>query len=319
MDRVRSHIYYKTTKTRAKGRWFNRKLEDIIGELGPGVISVVGDPQHVVQNKDIIEFVTHVHEPPTPQEVSVVFSNEKFVVVNKPSGLPTHPTLNYYRNSVTRLLEPDFGELHPCYRLDRLTSGLLIMAKSSEAVREFHTLDKRKKYLARTERPHGVKKTLDIKYNIPVFNPKRGLLASLSALESAKPAHTIVSPVSETVLSCEPLTGRTHQIRKHLALAGMPINNDPLYSDMTWANLVRKPSEENFTLMWNAAEKRRKRKLLPQRCSECNAEVYTNTFTEALDLHCASYTLGDLYFSADPSWCDVRAQASWSEAGRTEG
>lgn len=307
---MRGHIYYRTSRTRAKGRWFNRKLSDIIGELGPGVVSVSGDPHRIIQNKDIIEFVTHVHEPSTPQKVPVIFQDIDFVVVNKPSGLPTHPSLNYYRNSVTQLLEPEFSELYPCYRLDRLTSGLLILARSADAVKKFHKLQKYKKYLARTQWPHGIKETREIAYNIPVFNSKRGYSAFKTALECAKPARTIIKPISENELSCEPLTGRTHQIRKHLALAGIPIKNDPLYSDGTWVKLVKEPNEKNFITMWENAEKRRTAKMLSSRCKDCNAEMYSSAVTESLDLHCEYYELGQLKFFVDPPWREAMAHES---------
>lgn len=61
-------------------------------------------------------------------------------MINKPSSIPTHPTGRYVKNSITELLklQENLTSLYPCYRLDRLTSGVLILSKDSKTSGEVH-------------------------------------------------------------------------------------------------------------------------------------------------------------------------------------
>jgi 23S rRNA-/tRNA-specific pseudouridylate synthase len=96
------------------------------------------------------------HEPPVSAErVSVLHDAGDLVVVNKPASLPIHPGGRYRRNTLVAVLAKEHGlpDLHPVHRLDRLTSGVLLLARSARAadrVRvEFERGAVRKLYLAR--------------------------------------------------------------------------------------------------------------------------------------------------------------------------
>ena len=73
-------------------------------------------------------------EPPCPRRFDICFEDEDLMVLNKPAGLPVHATAKFYFNTLTRVLLERYGEPPPqiCHRLDRETSGCLVVAKSKE-------------------------------------------------------------------------------------------------------------------------------------------------------------------------------------------
>jgi hypothetical protein len=159
------------------------------------------------------------------------------IVVNKPSSIPVHPAGRYRHNSLVYILarEHNMRNLHLVHRIDRMTSGLLIMATSSRVASKFSQLIQssmvKKTYLARvTGRfPDG---------EIVVDQP---ILTTIHAMgynevhPDGKPCQTIFRLRSydaegdSSLVECQPITGRTHQIRVHLKHLGHPITNDPLY------------------------------------------------------------------------------------------
>jgi RluA family pseudouridine synthase len=182
----------------------------------------------------------HVHEPPAlALNVPVLHRDEHRLVVLKPPSVPVHPCGRYRHNSVQYMLARQEGEVpYICHRLDRLTSGLLILARSQEKANEFaQELSERslsKQYLARVlgEFPPrqvtvGGNLQYDPRRSVSVVTAERG--------GAAKPASTLFSRLSyharsnTSLVLAKPLTGRTHQIRAHLAHLGHPIANDFRY------------------------------------------------------------------------------------------
>lgn len=315
-----SLVYFRNVKLYAKGRWHGRRLGDIVEELGPNV-NVKGDLNHVLRNKDIVEYSMHVHEPPVnriqlPQ--SILFENDDFVVVNKPSGVPVHPTVNYHKHSVTEMLKEAYGSLYPCFRLDRLTSGVLVLAKNPQFASRFQTLETDKVYLARVRlqdlmQPPAPKEDWEqlcngneiaFKDPIIVFNGKRGYSGFVESAKNAKPASTTASLVGHdgelATLRLKLQSGRTHQIRKHLAMHGYPIHNDEIYADGgRLRRLFREQTPESFDAVWENAENLRKSKLTGKKCSDCGIELYDTRIAQ-LDLHCFQYSFEEYAFEAPP-------------------
>jgi 23S rRNA pseudouridine1911/1915/1917 synthase len=169
---------------------------------------------------------------------AVVFEDEHLLVVDKPAPMAVHPTARHYRYTVTRLLaeaRPD--EFHGLvHRIDRETSGLLILAKSPEAERRTKRMiedraDFDKTYLAITwgvpptglvDAPLELDADNSLRVKMRIASPGEGLDArtGLTVLER-KPGYALC----ECVLH----TGRQHQIRLHLASLGAPIVGDKLY------------------------------------------------------------------------------------------
>ena len=172
---------------------------------------------------------------------AIVHRDAAVIVVSKPPGLPTHATADPARphlvGHVQRLLasegRPPYVAVHQ--RLDRDTSGLVLFAIEPAAnaalARAFEMRAVDKVYLALTARPHVLAAT-SFRITASVAATKGGRPVSVAG-EGALPAETdvVVREVLPRALLVEarPSTGRKHQIRVHLAHAGMPILGDPSY------------------------------------------------------------------------------------------
>ncbi|GFU04884.1 RNA pseudouridylate synthase domain-containing protein 2 [Nephila pilipes] len=247
------YSYYYRHITYCKGRWIKKKLFDVYNKefsLYPpdeiekrilsGVLRVNGeivDLNYVLKNSDVVTASVHRHELPVfACSIKIIFEDDDVLVVDKPCSIPVHPCGLYRYNSAVFILEHE-GErknLHITHRLDRLTSGVLIFAKSSEISKEIHeNLNLRnveKEYLCRVEGefPDGVVvcnkplKHMYHKVGIALVDPQ----GKISITEFQKLSYNGKS----SVVRCKPYTGRTHQIRVHLQYLGYPIVNDTLYN-----------------------------------------------------------------------------------------
>lgn len=186
-------------------------------------------------------------EPVCPREFEVLYQDAIMMVIDKPAGLPVHASAKFYFNTLTRLLAerfPDQG-LQICHRLDRETSGVMVIARGKDAAArlkgQFQRHTVRKTYLALV---HGAPAWDQHVVDLPI-----GLTGDPDALidirmvprDDAPPAttrFTVLERAGDVALvRCEPITGRQHQIRVHLAEAGFPIVGDKLYAhdDQTFA------------------------------------------------------------------------------------
>ncbi len=168
------------------------------------------------------------------QQLEVLYHDADIVVVNKPSGLLSIPDrYDVTLPSVKTLVRERFGTSYPVHRLDRETSGVLVVALNPDAHRalntqfEQHTV--RKTYLAIVS---GIvdRDTIDI--DIPIMpDPRRKGLMKPSA--RGKEARTILRVVEKfrlaTLVECDLITGRQHQIRVHCSAIGHPLLVDADY------------------------------------------------------------------------------------------
>ena len=180
-------------------------------------------------------------EPVCPRELAVLYSDEHVLVVDKPAGLPVHASAKFYFNTLTRVLAEKFpGEpLQIAHRLDRETSGVLVVARGRPAASRLKTAfarkQARKTYLAVVRGvppwPDGVVKEIDLP--LALTDEPGALDVRMVARAGAPPALTRVSIAlrrpRHALVSCQPVTGRQHQIRAHLAAAGYPIVGDKIY------------------------------------------------------------------------------------------
>ena len=202
-------------------------------------------------------------EPVVPREVGVLYQDAALYALDKPAGLPIHPSARYHYSTLTAVLRERFpGErLQVGHRLDRETSGVLLVARTPEAAsaikQSFARRRVDKTYLALA---YGLVSDEEVTVEAPI-GPCGGAVRVRMAVrtieEGGQPARTAFRVLARfpdadladpqrpgrrglTLLECRPHTGRQHQIRVHLWHLGHPIVGDKLYPDeelfMRWAD-----------------------------------------------------------------------------------
>ncbi|KAG9336320.1 hypothetical protein JZ751_002667, partial [Albula glossodonta] len=250
--------YYFDYKTYCKGRWIGKSLRDVFSSefraepldyynqaAKQGRIRLnetpVDDLDIILKDNDFLRNTVHRHEPPvSAHPLEILEDNGEVVVVDKPASLPVHPCGRFRHNTVIFILGKERGlcGLHTVHRLDRLTSGVLMFARTLEVSKRLDQLVRdrqlEKEYVCRVEGefPDGEvvceEPILVVSFKVGVcrVDPK------------GKACRTVFQRLSwngsSSVVRCLPLTGRTHQIRVHLQFLGHPILNDPIYGSSAW-------------------------------------------------------------------------------------
>lgn len=174
-------------------------------------------------------------EVPVPFEIPVLHRDEDIVVVDKPHFVATMPRGRHVAQSALVRLrrELELPELSPAHRLDRLTAGVLVFTARREVRGAFQTLFSRglvhKTYLARAAVDPALRLPRVVKSRIV---KRRGQLQAVCEPGVAN-AETLVELVgADGLYRLTPRTGRTHQLRVHMASLGIPIEGDPLYPNV---------------------------------------------------------------------------------------
>ncbi|MCB9110526.1 MAG: RluA family pseudouridine synthase [Anaerolineales bacterium] len=193
--------------------------------------------------------------PPVPSglipediPLDIVYENDDLIVVNKPAGMVVHPAAGHYSGTLVNAVlgyDPDMegigGEERPglVHRLDKETSGLIILAKNERAHNwlqdQFRLRKVEKTYLAlvdgkpptpsgRVEAPIG---------RDPSHRKKMAIVQPGKGREAVSEYKTIEAFKHHTLLEFHPHTGRTHQIRLHCQFLGCPIVGDSVYGKHT--------------------------------------------------------------------------------------
>lgn len=195
-------------------------------------------------------------------EASVVFENAEMLVVNKPSGIAVHggSGLSFGLIEVLRASRPQAKFLELVHRLDRDTSGLVMVAKKRSALRflqdDLRHKRMRKRYHALVigAWPKDVKRVAEplLRYEMP--NGERRVKVSTDGKESLTLYRCLQSFEGYSLVEASPVTGRTHQIRVHSAWAGHPIAGDDKYMDDASLKAFRAIGGERLMLHARALE-----------------------------------------------------------------
>ena len=170
---------------------------------------------------------------------NAIFEDKRLLVINKPSGVAVHggSGISHGVIELLRASRPDLKQLSLVHRLDRETSGCLVLAKRKSALRELHELfrqrlvEKNYMALAMGDWQHG-----DFMVNAPLLvqhrkNGERYVIVSEEGVRAKTRIRLSRTFGTYSLLQCQPLTGRTHQIRVHAQTMGHPLVIDDRYGD----------------------------------------------------------------------------------------
>jgi len=214
-------------------------------------------PRQVVRNGDKIEFIEpppeKIETQPEPIPLDILFEDKDLIVINKPAGLVVHPGAGHREHTLVNAL------LHHCpalsgiggqerpgivHRLDKETSGCLLVAKNDathrELSRQFAEREVEKVYLAlvsgKLRKQAGVIEERVGRH--PVHRQR--MKASLLRGRAAKTEYHVIHSTDEaSLIECRLHTGRTHQIRVHLHHLGHAVLGDKIYASRPAKNFPR--------------------------------------------------------------------------------
>lgn len=221
------------------------KIQKYIKDKKVLVNGKVVSASYQVETGDQIEILDHLEETmdlqPAKIDLDVIYENENLLIINKPSGLVVHPAPGHYQDTLVNALlyryqlsQKDMLRPGIVHRLDKDTSGLMVVAKNDKAHELLADMLKHKEisrhYLALVEGviPHETG-TIDAPIGRDVDDRLKMKVTSHQSKEAITHFKVLKRFKNHTLIECMLETGRTHQIRVHLAYIGYPIVNDPVY------------------------------------------------------------------------------------------
>lgn len=185
-------------------------------------------------------------------KLDILYEDELYIIINKPSNMPIHPSMEHYTDSLSNGVKTYFDSIHlhkkirPVNRLDKDTSGIVVFAKNEYAQENFKPICK--EYIAII---NGIFSGNGIIY-LPIGRKNGSIIERCIDYENGDSAITeyeVIKNISEynlSIVKCTLMTGRTHQIRVHLANKLSPILGDTLYGSTS--NLINRQALHSYHL-----------------------------------------------------------------------
>ena len=221
------------------------KIKKLIDNKKVLVNDEVVPSKYLVKENDVItvddnlDFTIWIK--PEKKDLDIVYEDKYLMIINKPSGMVTHPAPGHYEKTLVNyvmyhLNMKETNNLRPgiVHRLDKDTSGLMVVAKDEKTLELLSEMIKERKvkrhYLAIVR---GIIKEDSATIDAPIGRDKKNREKMAVTDENSKDAITHIKVLKRfkksTLIECVLETGRTHQIRVHLNYIGHPLLNDPLY------------------------------------------------------------------------------------------
>lgn len=236
--RLDSYLSEKLELSRSKVQKLIKDDKVIVnGKVASNSYSVKLDDEIVVNDK--LDYSINVEAENIP--LNIIYEDDDLLIINKESGMVVHPAPGHYTGTLVNALLYRYKNLagdkfRPgiVHRLDKDTSGLMIVAKTEEMLEKISLMISKKeverKYLAIVD---GLIKHDTGEIDAPIGrdrnNRQKMAVTDVNAKEAITHFKVLERFNNNTLLECILDTGRTHQIRVHLSYIGYPVSNDPLY------------------------------------------------------------------------------------------
>ena len=220
------------------------------------------DTRNLANSGDVIEidFATPENSSnivPTEMKLDIIYEDDWFLVINKPAGIPIHPSRLHYTDSLSNGIKFYFDsiglakKIRPVNRLDLGTSGLVIFAKCEYIqecfARQMANKIFQKEYLCFV---NGILEQKIGTIDLPIARKKYSIIERCIDKNNGQPSVTHYEVMKEfsnySLVKCKLETGRTHQIRVHMAAIGHPLLGDTLYG--TESSLINRQALHSYRI-----------------------------------------------------------------------
>ena len=238
-QRIDKYLSERLDISRSKIQKLLKEEKIMVNEQVPKHNYIVKENDKIIVN-DELDFTITVEAEDIP--LDVVYEDDDLLIINKKSGMVVHPAAGHYTGTLVNALLYRYdmntkSSLRPgiVHRLDKDTSGLMVVAKTEEMLEQLSEMMKNREvkrhYLALVD---GVIKhetgTIDAPIGRDKANRQKQAVTEINSKDAITHFKVVERFSDHTLIDCKLETGRTHQIRVHLNYIGYPVHNDPIYN-----------------------------------------------------------------------------------------